>query len=137
MKKIMFRKLTAVTCMMAMTFVMFTACQKSDTVKNTTSVSEGEEKTEKVESSKPIKLHILNRVNADVVVEDNPIIKELENKLNVDITYEAPPINNYNEKLQIAMAAGDIPDIIYNWGGSDTNYEQWAGDGLLAELDDK
>ncbi len=143
MKKIMLKKLTAAACIVAMTVAMSTACQKSDTAKDSTVTSEvsntdkenGEIQNE--ETGKPVKIHILNRVNAEVIVEDNPIIKELEDKLNVDIEYEAPPINNYNEKLQISMAAGNIPDIIYNWGGADTNYEQWAGDGLLAELDDK
>ena len=140
MKKSWFKKLTAAVCIMAMTLAMFTGCQKSDTVKETDAVSGDENKekgNQKEKPGKPVKIHILNRVNAEVIVEDNPIIKELENKLNVDIEYEAPPINNYNEKLQIAMAAGNLPDIIYNWGGADTNYEQWAGDGLLAELDDK
>lgn len=143
MKKIIFQKLAAAVCIMAMTVGMITACQKSDTVKETDVVSGGENKgsesngNQNEETGKPVKIHILNRVNAEVVVDDNPIIKELEDKLNVEIEYEAPPINNYNEKLQISMAAGNIPDIIYNWGGADTNYEQWAGDGLLAELDDK
>lgn len=142
MKKIMFKKMIAVVCIMAMTLVMITACQNSDTAKETDVVSGDEKNNEdsnkqKEETGDPVKIHILNRVNAEVIMEDNPIIKELENKLNIDIQYEAPPINNYNEKLQISMAAGTIPDIIYNWGGADTNYEQWAGDGLLADLDDK
>ena len=143
MKKIMFKKLAAITCIMAITLTMFSGCQKSDSAKDS-AVTSGTGSTGKEnndgqnnEKGKPVKIHILNRVNAEVIVEDNPIIKDLEDKLNVTIEYEAPPINNYNEKLQISMAAGNIPDIIYNWGGADKNYEQWAGDGLLAELDDK
>ena len=34
------------------------------------------------------------------------------------------------------MASGDLPDIIYNHGGSDTNYEQWVKSGLLADVED-
>lgn len=82
-------------------------------------------------------IRIFNRLNPEVMVDNNPILEKLEEKVGVAIEYDAPPINNYNEKLQIAMASGDIPDIIYNWGGADSNYEQWANDGLLAELDDK
>lgn len=92
---------------------------------------------EKEETAKTETIKILNRVNPEVIVDGNPILGELEKKLGVTIEYDAPPINNYNEKLQIAMASGEIPDIIYNWGGADQNYEQWAKDGLLAELDDK
>ncbi|MFH5183626.1 extracellular solute-binding protein [Paenibacillus sp. TAB 01] len=35
------------------------------------------------------------------------------------------------------MASGDLPDLIYNWGGADSNMETWAQNGLLAPLDDK
>lgn len=69
-------------------------------------------------------------------MDDNPILHELEKKLNITIDYEAPPLNSYTDKLQITMASGDLPDIIYNHGGADTNYEQWIKSGLLAELDD-
>ncbi|HIT09029.1 MAG TPA: extracellular solute-binding protein [Candidatus Merdivicinus faecavium] len=92
--------------------------------------------SESSESEEPTTIRIFNRLNAEVAVEDNPLLAEIENRLNLVIEYEAPPINNYNERLQITMASGDLPDIIYNWGGADSNYEQWAADGLLAELDD-
>ncbi len=141
MKKILWKKVTAMACIAVMTLAMLAGCQKSDTGKETNSPSGNGNTNQggvsKEEKKEPVKLHILNRVNAEVIVENNPVIKELEQKLNVEIEYEAPPINNYNDKLKIAMAGGDIPDIIYNWGGADVNYEQWAGDGLLAELDDK
>lgn len=80
---------------------------------------------------------IFNRVNPEVVIEDNPILKRLGEKTGVVIEYNAPPINNYDEKLQITMASETLPDIIYNWHAADSYYESWAKDGLLAELDDK
>ncbi len=85
----------------------------------------------------PVEIKIFNRLNPEVNVEQNDILDELEKKLNIKIDYEAPPISNYNEKLQIAMASGELPDIIYNWTGADMNYEKWAKDGLLAKLDNK
>lgn len=106
-------------CVTALVFTTFTGCGRKE------------------ESGKVETIKIFNRVNPEVIIDGNPIIKELETKLGVAIEYDAPPINNYNEKLQIAMASGEIPDIIYNWGGADQNYEQWAKDGLLAELDEK
>lgn len=114
-----FYRFMSCACVAALAFSSLTGCSKK------------EEKQE-VET-----IRILNRVNPEVIIDNNPVIKELEKKTGVTIEYDAPPINNYNEKLQIAMASGDIPDIIYNWGAADQNYEQWAKDGLLAELDDK
>ncbi|MFV0342666.1 MAG: extracellular solute-binding protein [Anaerocolumna sp.] len=115
-----FRKTVSLLCVSAIVLSLLSGCSR----KEDSSSAEGT-------------IKIFNRVNPEVVVDNNPIIKALGEKVNVSIEYDAPPINNYNEKLQIAMASGDIPDIIYNWGGSDQNYEQWAKDGLLAELDDK
>ncbi len=89
----------------------------------------------------PVTIRIFNRVNAQVVIENNPILQEVEKLANVKLEYEAPPINNYVDKLQIVMASGEIPDLIYNWGtagnGADANMETWASNGLIAALDDK
>lgn len=91
--------------------------------------------------AEPITIKMFNRVNAAVVIENNPIIQEAEKLANVKILLEAPPINNYVDKLQILMASSDLPDLIYNWGtagnGADANMETWAKNGLLAPLDDK
>lgn len=88
-------------------------------------------------SNEPVKLKIMNRLNPDVKLEDNNLLKEIEKAANVKIEYDAPPINNYVDRLQIVMASGDLPDIIYNWGGADANYDKWAKDGLLADITDK
>ncbi len=89
------------------------------------------------DKAEPAKLKIFNRVNADIVLDDNPVVAEVEKLANVELSIEAPPINNYVDKLQIVMASGDLPDLIYNWGGADSNYETWAANGLLEPLDDK
>ncbi|NRF92468.1 extracellular solute-binding protein [Paenibacillus frigoriresistens] len=72
-----------------------------------------------------------------IVLENNPVIAEVEKLANVKLSIEAPPINNYVDKLQVLMASGDLPDLVYNWGGADANMETWAKNGLLAPLDDK
>ena len=100
-------------------------------------VSEAESSSaNSTESGDPVTLRIFCRLNPEVQVDDNPILHELEKKLNIVIDYEAPPLNSYNDKLQITMASGDLPDLIYNHGAADANYEQWVKSGLLAELDD-
>ena len=118
------RILSIVTCTLVMS-ALFSGC--------------AEKKVEQLQDApkEATKIKIMNRVNAEVKLEDNALIKEIEKAANVKLEIDAPPISNYVDRLQIAMASGDLPDIIYNWGGADANYEKWASDGLLAELDDK
>jgi putative aldouronate transport system substrate-binding protein len=92
--------------------------------------------TDAAKSNEPVKIRLMNRINADVKVDDNPYFKEIEKLANVKLEIEAPPINNYNDRLQIVMASGDLPDVIYIWN-LDQNYERWASDGLFQPLDDK
>ncbi|UQZ83083.1 Lipoprotein LipO precursor [Paenibacillus konkukensis] len=87
--------------------------------------------------SAPVTISMFNRVNAQVVIDNNPVIAEAGKLANVKLSVEAPPINNYVDKLQVLMASGDLPDLIYNWGGADSNMETWAKNGLLTPLDDK
>jgi ABC-type sugar transport system, periplasmic component len=114
---------------------VISASNKKAVAKCNVTVSQVEEKV--------ITLRMFNRVNANVVLDNNPIIPEIEKLTKVKLQIEAPPINNYNDKLQVLMASGDLPDLIYNWGinsaGSpaDANYEAWSSSGLLAPLDDK
>ena len=56
-------------------------------------------------------------------------------KTGVTLEIEAPPISNYTDRLQLVMASGDLPDIIYTWE-FDQNYEKWANDGLILPLDE-
>lgn len=85
----------------------------------------------------PVTIKMFNRVNAGIVVENNPVVAEAEKLANVKLSIEAPPINNYTDKLKVMMASGELPDLIYNWGGADASMETWAQNGLLLPLDDK
>jgi ABC-type glycerol-3-phosphate transport system substrate-binding protein len=82
-----------------------------------------------------ITLRMVNRVNADVAIENNQMLRYIREKFGFNIQLEAPPINNYNERLQLLMASGDHPDLVYIWS-LDQNYVQWAEQGLLHPVDD-
>ncbi len=81
-----------------------------------------------------VTLTMLQRLNATYVVEGNPVIDAWEELLGFDLEIEAPPISSYNDRRNIIMASGDLPDIIYV-GDTGTNYVQWATDGLLLNLE--
>lgn len=83
----------------------------------------------------PVTLTMINRINADVTVENNPLYDYIRDLTGYNIEIEAPPINNYVDRLQIVMASGDLPDIIYNWN-FDQNYVKWSLDGLLLPVEE-
>jgi ABC-type glycerol-3-phosphate transport system substrate-binding protein len=82
-----------------------------------------------------VTLTVVNRVNTEVSTENNPMLKYIREKYGFNIQLEAPPINNYNDRLQIIMASGDHPDIVYTWGW-DANFLRWAESGMLNPVDD-
>lgn len=43
------------------------------------------------------------------------MLKAVEEKTGVTLEIEAPPISNYTDRLQLTMASGELPDLIYTW----------------------
>jgi ABC-type glycerol-3-phosphate transport system substrate-binding protein len=82
-----------------------------------------------------VTLTMINRVNSEVSLDNNPLLRYIREKYGFNIELEAPPINNYNERLQIIMTSGDLPDLIYIWS-LNQNYIQWAEQGLLRPVGD-
>ncbi len=130
------RSLLSIAVCLALSSSLLAGCGKGTSNEGTKTAA-----TPAAGKEAPVTIKMFNRVNAQVVIENNPIIQEAEKLANVKIMLEAPPINNYVDKLQILMASGDIPDLVYNWGAAgnpaDANLETWAKNGLLASLDDK
>jgi ABC-type glycerol-3-phosphate transport system substrate-binding protein len=79
-------------------------------------------------------LTMLQRLPATYVVEGNPIIKAWGDMYGVTIEIEAPPISSFNDRRNVIMASGDLPDLIYV-GDTGALYTQWSNDGLLLNLD--
>lgn len=82
-----------------------------------------------------ITLTMLQRLPASYVVEDNPVIEAWGEMMGVKIEIEAPPISNFNDRRNVIMASGDLPDLIYV-GDTGTLYKQWSAEGLFLQLDD-
>ena len=93
--------------------------------KKTTATSSGS-------SGGPVTIHIMNRVNAQVSFDNNAWLQAVDKAANVDLVIDAPPINNYVDRLQIVMASGDIPDVVYNWGADDARIRPFAFGGVGA-----
>lgn len=129
----------ALAAMMLVT--LFTACSSASSsapAASSAPASSGSASTSEATSggmdTSPITISIMNRVPAEYIVENNHVLDEIERITGVRLEVTAPPIANYTDRMQLAMASGDIPDIIYTWE-MDANYEKFANDGLIMPLD--
>ena len=112
-----------------------TAANEDAPAENTSDVSAEEDAAASEMDTSPITISVLNRVNAEIIFDDNPMLKAVEEKTGVTLEIEAPPISNYTDRLQLTMASGELPDLIYTWD-FDQKYEKWANDGLILPLDE-
>ncbi|QCT01538.1 extracellular solute-binding protein family 1 [Paenibacillus algicola] len=67
---------------------------------------------------------------------NHPIIKFINDKFNIDLDVQWIPGPNYDEKLNVLAASGNLPDIYTILPSSDL-YEKWQGEGAFAELQDR
>jgi putative aldouronate transport system substrate-binding protein len=67
-------------------------------------------------------------------VEDNKLMQHIEEQTNVDLQWEIPPTTSYYERLNVIMASGDLPDLI--WSAINENYWNWVDSGLVMALDE-
>jgi putative aldouronate transport system substrate-binding protein len=70
--------------------------------------------TNEVEASKPTEITtaIMN-YQADMVGEDNIVWKELEKRTNTKLKLTWIPSASFNEKLNVMLASGDLPELTY------------------------
>lgn len=67
---------------------------------------------------------------------DMTIFKELQKTTNVQIKWNNIPGDGYQEKKNLLLASGDLPDAFYNSGFSDLDIQKYAKDGTIIPLDD-
>ncbi|MCM8711215.1 ABC transporter substrate-binding protein [Clostridium sp. SYSU_GA19001] len=64
------------------------------------------------------------------------IFKKLEEQTNVHIDWNNIPDTDYQEKKNLLLASGDLPDAFYNAGFSDYDLVKYSQDGTIIPLDD-
>jgi ABC-type glycerol-3-phosphate transport system substrate-binding protein len=79
-------------------------------------------------------LLIMLRMEEHFQAENNPYIRRLEEILNIKLNLLCPSPSNYNERLDVMMTMGDLPDIVQlNWTG-EANLSKWAQSGLIRAI---
>lgn len=66
--------------------------------------------------------------------DDNKLLEAMEEAGNVDLQWEIPPTTSYTERLNVIMASGDLPDLI--WSGIDESFWNWVESGLVLAVND-
>lgn len=89
-------------------------------------LSEDEEQKELVE------IRMVHMLNPEIDVENNPVLDVIEEKLGIRLIIEAPAVNDFWDRTNVMVATGDMPDFFLN--GTDTNFEKWSSEGLLADI---
>ncbi|WP_139905563.1 ABC transporter substrate-binding protein [Clostridium thermarum] len=64
------------------------------------------------------------------------LFKNLEETTNVHIEWNNIPEADYQEKKNLLLASGDLPDAFYNAGFSDFDLTKYSEDGTIIPLDD-
>ncbi|KKI89642.1 family 1 extracellular solute-binding protein [Bacillus sp. SA1-12] len=71
--------------------------------------------------------------------KDMPTLKEYSEKTNIDIDYNTPPMSDFQTKLNLAFASGDIADVIYAAGSTNLTpgmEVDYGKQGVLIPLED-
>ncbi|MFD1775531.1 extracellular solute-binding protein [Paenibacillus rhizophilus] len=88
-------------------------------------------------SSEPVTITILKHLNGGQrYAPDTAIEKLIEEKANVKLEYQFIPAQEYDNKLNVLMAGGDLPDIIHNFGPDWPQYNSYVEQGAFLPLDD-
>lgn len=79
-------------------------------------------------------LFIQNNLHGDP--NDMEIYKQMEEKANVEIEWIIYPTATWNDKKQLLLAGGDLPDVFYMNALSLTDVNKYSKQGMLVDLTD-
>ncbi len=82
-----------------------------------------------------VELDYMYRYSRDLIPPpDNLWVEQMLERFDLDITFEMVPSSEYMSIMELRLAAGDEPDILFPWPKSMT--DQWGMQGYLLPLQD-
>ncbi|PYI56424.1 hypothetical protein DLM86_05460 [Paenibacillus flagellatus] len=88
-------------------------------------------------SGGPVTLKIMgNYEKADLTDGDKKMIELLEKKTNTKLEFEIPPLTGYKERLQLMLASGNYPDLVFFPDPSDPSFLNAVKDGVVVPVND-
>lgn len=85
----------------------------------------------------PVKLKIMaNHEAANLSETDKKFVELIEKKTNTKLEFEIPPTTGYKERLQLMLASGDYPDVIFFPGTNEQAFINAVKDGIITPVND-
>ena len=92
---------------------------------------------EKTSSSKSTEITIMMSSTESGAGGDSEVVKEMirlaEIRSGIKVNVIGAPVASYNEKLNVTLASGNLPDIVFM---DDKNVSSWIDEGALLPIDD-
>ncbi len=86
------------------------------------------------QSGKPLTFTM--QMLSEYVPDQDPILARIQEATGVTLAMELPPVNSYQERLNIIMASGDYPAIVQFPGLTNAAYINAMDSGILLPLDE-
>lgn len=88
-------------------------------------------------SDEPVELSVFSYEFDGVAAEDSLIYNTIKDKLNIKLKPVSASWNDWEEKLNIMIASGEMPDIFFSYGiDRPVQYQQWIKEGMLLPISD-
>lgn len=115
------KKIVCVGIMIASSFTLLTACgnQSEDTASTQKQVelnTQGQFPI--IKEGESLTLNLMGPGMGLAEWENMPTLQDYQEKTGIDLTYTTPPSADFNTKLNLAFASGDLPDIVYGAGSN-------------------
>ncbi|RAU94713.1 extracellular solute-binding protein [Paenibacillus sp. YN15] len=137
----MFKKRKGMLAVLSAAVLMTTAaCGGSDSGNEAATTSPGATggaATAAPTTSAPVAIKIMGNYDQPEISEtDAKFIQELEKKNNVKLTFEIPPSTGYVERVQLMLASGEYPDVVFFGNTSEKSFQNAVKDGILIPVND-
>ena len=128
-KKDLWMKCTAITCSFVMTTALLSGCgtSKANNAPSATNSASG--------SKEPTKISIMIPLfNTEAPAADSPVIKKIEEFANVKLDINFVPSNTYNDKVNVSIAANQLPQMVAVQDIKATSFVNAARSGMFWDL---
>lgn len=87
--------------------------------------------------TEPIAISLMGNYNSPELSEsDKKFLAELEGINNVKLEFEIPPATGYNERLQLMLASGTYPDVVFFPNTTDQSFQNAVNDGVIIPVNE-
>jgi ABC-type glycerol-3-phosphate transport system substrate-binding protein len=123
-----------VTAVLALTSVL-SACGGGNNAGSSTNTLPAN--TAPSQASEPVELSVFSWMFDGADAPDSAIYKQLQDKLNIHLKPVTASWNDWEEKLNVMIASGEMPDVFISYGiDRPVQYRQWIKEGMILPISD-